>query len=184
MSGVYLEVDGQPVPASECSWIDTAPCGCISGVTMAEIGDEVLVNVEQASASYYSNAVARARAEQEGFRLSLTTHAKFRATKWDDCPHDPKWGVAHVDPPEGWEWGTADGGFGRQTHLKHMVPTGNAVERTAKWDDRPDALPALCGAKRKSKYDHWRVADWTVDVEPCLKCEAKASALLPAEATS
>jgi hypothetical protein len=173
-ANVYLEVDGRPVRARECTWIDTAPCGCISGVMVAESGGEVYLNAEQAAARYYSNAVARKRAEAEGFVLSLTTHEAFRAMGWDDCPHDPKWGVAHVEPPEGWEWGTADGGFGRQTHIKHMIPAGNALTRESRnWREWPQPLPALCGASRRGS--HWRAVDWTVDVEPCLKCETKAT---------
>jgi hypothetical protein len=173
---VYLEVGGKPVAARDCVWIETAPCGCVNGVMCAESAGDVFVNVEQASAHFHSSSVSRKRAEDDGFTMSVTTHEAFRAMEFADCQHDPKWGVAHAEPPEGWMWGTADGGFGRQTHLKHMVPDGNAFDRTTKWDDRSAPQPALCGAKRKSHYDHWRIVDWTVDVEPCRKCEAKAVA--------
>lgn len=172
MSGVYLEIEGVPVPAKDCVWIDTAPCGCISGVMTAESCGEVTTSVEQAMARYYEHKVIGKRYEDDGFVLSLTTHEAFRAMAMDPCPHEPRWGVAAPEPPEGWTWGTNDHSWGRQTHIKHMVPIGSITVPGEPWPEQFQV--AQCGVKPKGAW--WRDVDQWVDCVPCRKCETAVTA--------
>jgi hypothetical protein len=168
---VYLEVAGTPTPVADLFWLSRAACGCPSGVLVADLRDKVLTTPEQARMEMASGIEAVAeRSVEDGETYELITREQFRATDMtSQCPHNPQWGVAKVDPPEGYVWATTDGGYGRRTFKRHLVPTG------AVGDWRHKAAP-LCGGRSapgpgKSWGNEWY---HLADTVTCRKCEARA----------
>lgn len=178
MSMIYLEVDGKPVPASECDWIVIAPCGCLEGVMVVQskyCETPRALTADDARREFHTNKVAAKRSLDEGFQFKLVTHDQFRAMAFGDCTHTPKWGVERAPLPDGYAWATLDGHFGRKTHLKHMVPAGVFPRPGEKYPERD--VKALCGNAAKGWWDDDEHLLW--DCEPCLKCDAAAKALAP-----
>ena len=170
MTKVYLEVDGNPVPADDCMWLTFSSCGCLSGMAHADQGDNVITTAEEANLSLSWNKAQAKRSDEDGFTYRLTTFEKYRAD-WaekmisGDCPHEPKWGVKKVALPDAHVWGTSDRHFGRKTHKKHIVPAaaiGNYMEPGS----------ALCGSSPKNSWSDDRFI--LTDCVTCRKCEDRA----------
>lgn len=175
---VYLEVDGAPVDAEKCCWIVTAPCGCLEGVTTAKAGEDLYSTEEQARLHMAGNRVRYQRELEEGLTYRLVTFESFRAMPFSDCNHTPKWGIERAEPPSGFQWGTADRSFGRQTHIKHMVPVGCIPVPGEKYPEVDQK--ALCG---KAARGWWHEVEMWVDCVSCKKCDAAAAATPPVGAS-
>lgn len=90
--------DGQVLPLADCDWIMWAPCGCACGVTVAEFRDgEALTTAEAVWKDWYPNARERLKRREQGFTLTLISHARYAEEvlpKFQgDCPHTPTWGI-------------------------------------------------------------------------------------------
>lgn len=165
---IYLEVDGQPVAASQCHWLQIAPCGCICGVAGAGFRDEVHTTGEDAF-HYDDPKVKREQSRKQGITYKLVTLEQYRA-KWAEkmqanCPHTPRWGIDPIPVPDGWTWMTTDPYGGRMTYRKHLVPIGSQIYLY------PLKPKALCGKEDAL----WSNEDHNLsDTVPCAKCEKRA----------
>lgn len=87
---IKIEIDGEWLDRSQCMWLKTSGCGCISGVALA---------------AYYPLDADEAWLEFEGGRRAVTKQKKLGCTfemrpraelpkpdDWGECPHTPKWG--------------------------------------------------------------------------------------------
>lgn len=179
---VYLEVDGQPHPATDCHWIEIASCGCIAGISRAamggpEFGYPLAVDYTGEDAFHRdSPKVKREESRKHGMTYLLITNDQYRDTYMEQmsgtCPHTPKWGIDPIPVPDGWAWKTTDGTGDRRSYRKHLVPPGaddNDLHKAA----------AMCGKVaslwrwRGESHDLW-------DTVPCAKCEKRARATSPA----
>lgn len=174
-AGIYVNVNGAPVDLAEVSWYMKAPCGCISGVTLAWLpnSDHVITTAEQASASFHDTKAERQKYEALGFSCFAGLTSDVGTLLTVKCDHTPRFGYEQPPTPEGWAW--ARGGYwGNYTRTLHLVPT--AAVRTE--DHNPDRdhwqATSICGTADKSNWDNRR---WETDgrVE-CKKCIAKAGA--------
>lgn len=122
---IYLEVDGQPVPVEQCFWMQFSPCGCASGVAVADLRGAPLITEDLARIEFTrtNTKLEVERDKAAGYTMKLVTRQQYRDTYMEQikgsCPHDPKWG--HVVPPipEGFEW-RYKGPFSR-ARFQHLV---------------------------------------------------------------
>lgn len=173
MTTIYLEVDGQPVPAKDIVWLQYAPCGCISGVSSIN-QFEIFTDGEEAF-ERDTPKVVREHRRTEGFTFKAVTTAQYRETFADQfrgpCKCTPQWGIDPIPVPEGWAWRTTDGAVvGRSSFRKHIVPVAPEGDGMAK-------LIALCG-KEESGW-RWRGKHYLDDTIPCAKCEKRARETSP-----
>lgn len=85
---IKVEIDGQVLDLSECVWIETAPCGCVSAVSLAEY---VPLDLDAAWTDLTGNPRDADSRKAEGFTFELRPRSDV-PKPWNDCPHDPKWG--------------------------------------------------------------------------------------------
>ncbi len=171
-AGILLMVDGVPIDLADVSWIQVAPCGCTSGVTIAysNYGTPALVvaTAEAAADSMYSSKAERKQAEDRGF--------VFRPIRRTDlgnmnCEHEPRWGYEHPPRPEGMAW-AAGGYHNERTKVMHLAPTASV--RTDDFDpDREHwTASALCGVEKRHWTAEWHATDGKVE---CTRCVGKAA---------
>ena len=86
---VYVDIDGEPTPIDECYWFQVAPCGCTTGVSLAAIGDEVLVTNSQ-RAAYYDEGSETERDLELGRVWRLERKVDDLAARLAACPHGPQ----------------------------------------------------------------------------------------------
>jgi len=164
---ILFEIDGQPTPSSDCSWLMYAPCGCMSGVSTVREG---AMTADEAWRSFEPNAEQRRREQKAGFRVEIGPRSASKAIT-AECPHDPKWGIVRTPVPECYQWARIYL-HSRKGSRKHLVPdigVENAKERRYSEGD----TAALCGASGW----HWKTEWWALDGIPeCRACAKKASA--------
>jgi hypothetical protein len=86
------EIDGKYVPLTECDWVLWRRCGCPQGVCTAATRSMVLAPTEDAAwREFYDTNRDVAKAQRDGMRLELMTHARYSAEACPrmnaDCPH-------------------------------------------------------------------------------------------------
>jgi hypothetical protein len=166
MTNVLFEIDGQPTPMGDCSWLMYAPCGCLCGASSVR---DVAMTDEQAWASLEPNTEQRRRDKAAGFRVKIGLRSDVMALK-HECTHDPKWGVAKTPIPDGYQW--ARQFSSRPGRRKHLVPDiGVENFREQRWTAGKTA--PLCGGKAEF---HWSTEWYALDAPECLACAKKASA--------
>src|SRR5581483_10205271 len=90
-TGISLETIDGTFDLAQISWQQIAPCGCVSGVTLAASGDEIIVTADQAAMQFCETKVERDRDAKLGF----TYRPRERKAAVDDlveCKHEPEWG--------------------------------------------------------------------------------------------
>lgn len=160
---VYLEYEGKPVPIAECSWLLVAPCGCVAGITIADLRSEgALTDAAAALVSFTPNKEQLRRDIAAGWTTRLSGKGRaavYEMTEPNGCPHKPKWGEEPRPEADGWVWAATT--KSRRSHIVPIVDE-NAFVRTR---------PAGCGRE----YWGWRTDAWAVaDLPTCRPCEAKA----------
>lgn len=84
---LLAEIDGLAVPLSDCDWVKWAPCGCPTGVTVARYA----VTEAEAWKAFYDRKRDIDRAQRQGYRMELVTHARWGAEikpkMTTRCPH-------------------------------------------------------------------------------------------------
>jgi hypothetical protein len=84
---LYAEIGGTPVPLDQCDWVLWASCGCPKGVTVAAYA----ATEDDAWRAFYDYKRDIAKAQRQGMRLELMTHARYSAEVCDRmfiaCPH-------------------------------------------------------------------------------------------------
>lgn len=171
---ILLDVDGTPVPASDCDWIMFAPCGCPCAVTVVDRrgGEGYLLTEDQVfiALSSTNTKTEAARDKAAGYTVKLVTHQAW-SEHWfpkfkDKCPHDPTWGVEKTPVPDGYVWAAVR--WPRQTPYRHLVPTA-AID-----DYKADQAP-LCKQGGRSRQSSWRVDEWVKsETMECSRCAAQA----------
>lgn len=177
-TGLSIQVDGKTIPLADAVWYAQASCGCRYAVTLAEIdGHVICATLEDARRELLGPSKAQIqRAEQEGTQVVL---AARRPLTLDKCEHTPRLGRADVTAPNGHEWATTDPARGRQTHVRHVIPT--LPDGDDAWSVR-EATVAVCG-KRPGRSTWWRTDRDSVvlrvksDKMPCLACVSKVNDL-------
>lgn len=164
---IFLEVDGQAVPLQDCSWYSYSPCGCCSGVMMAESGDDVYATEEQAWAHFEPNTALRKRDQSRGLRLEIGLRREVQAKLVMDCPHDPKWGHAPAAVLDGFVWATTEI-YPSARDRAHLVPRDVATAYVPR-HDFPLARPgkSLCG---RDEYRWWTSGRVLADAVECARC--------------
>jgi hypothetical protein len=166
---VYLEYEGQPVPANNLSWAIYSPCGCQSGVMVAQSGTYLVPDEETAWKEYFENATIRKREQKRGYTMKLLKHEDSVKALGGKCPHTPMWGVPDTTEPEGHAWGRKP-----KAKTVHLVPFAGNKNRpnfhTAKGGS-DETIKSLCGQENWSwEIDPWALSDYLT----CDKCmEAK-----------
>lgn len=166
MTIIYFDIDGQPVPADECTWVVTAPCGCECSWHMARY----CLTEDEAWDGFSSSKAARRRDEKLGYRMKIIRHKDIRIQ--EDCPHTPRWGVEPRPTPDGHTWATKHGS--RSVHLLPIV-----IEKDAILDafvGKGAEIAALC--KRASAWSwstRWGSFEGRTD---CAACTATAKKVL------
>lgn len=163
---VFLEYDGKPVLARELVWGVYSPCGCQSGVIVAQSGTYLIPDEATAWKEYFETAAIRNREKKRGYTFRLLRHEDGTKNMRGECPHMPKWGVPDVTPPEGMAWGKPSSGktlhlipFDGDTSRPNFVTAGGYKER----------IHAKCG---KDDWG-WDVDDFMLsELLTCAKCEA------------
>lgn len=169
-----VEVDGETVPLTKCSWYFVGSCGCAYGVMIAQLADErygrdVYATEEQAWEHFEPNRVQRERDRAAGDRavLGLTSEATMRVVL--NCKHTPKYGHEITPIPAGYTWAHTD--KGRTKHLlKGVAPEEES--RTHLVAPFGEKRKPLCG---RTENRYWSADRWRIDDLPeCLSCAAKA----------
>lgn len=160
---IYLEYEGKPVPIRDCSWLLVAPCGCVAGITVADMrADGPIVDADAALASFTPNKEQLRRDIAAGWKARLSGRGRSAVdemTEPNGCLHKPTWGQEPRPETDGWVWLSAP-----KAPRSHLVPV---AEESEAWRTRA----ALCG----SEYWGWRSDAWAVmDLPTCRRCEAKA----------
>lgn len=185
-------IDGKLFPLTECTWVKCHPCGCASGVALAEYEPSEDAAWKAFTAHETAREVAAEKAAGATMRLMLSTavreggEASLLMTL-GNCTHEPKWGRAPLpDLPTGHVWAVRQYD-GRNSYVKHAVALGEPEYPTA-W-----SLPgkAMCGAGAASygkRAQSWyadneratasmRIADVLRDALPCTTCLARLAKL-------
>lgn len=186
MSTVYVEIDGQPKPISECSWVQVAPCGCTcawldAGGYEGRSGPHEPLVTEQQLVDHFDIPKWQQKEEREqGYTYNLIdrpTAINDLKSSSDGCPHTPKWGVPPRAAMDGYEWA-----FKRGSRTFHLVLSeavrrfGESVEDRMK---RPRDVESLCGV---AAYG-WD--DTQFEEKPdCKKCSKIARDRMPAAVAS
>lgn len=157
MTKLYFDIAGAPVPAEECTWVLTAPCGCECGWTVGKYCH----SEDQAWEGFHRSVEMRHRDEGRGFRVEVKRHRDIRIE--DDCPHDPRFGVPPRPELEGHTWAAKDRGAQRL----HLVPLEIGEDGYA---SGREPVVAVCG--RADAYfwsTEYRYVDRLIECTQCLK---------------
>jgi hypothetical protein len=97
---LLAEINGEHVPLGRADWVLWAPCGCPCGVCIAAYAP----TEEDAWKEFYDHKRDRVRAQRDGYRLVLMTHARYSAEVCPRmtarCPHEPG-GEVQLELPGG-----------------------------------------------------------------------------------
>ncbi|MFG1794245.1 hypothetical protein [Nocardia sp. NPDC049149] len=162
---VYYEVNGEPVPATECDWVLIAPCGCECGWSLARYSK----NEDEA---FTRSAAERKRDKKLGYKVIVKRH---RDICTDDCTHDPKWGVAPRPQPDGHTWAAKHEG-----RVLHLVPI--VIEKDSSSAYQREPISSRCGrADARTWSTTWFRTKGLVE---CTACEVEAKRMLAEAGTS
>jgi hypothetical protein len=195
----WIDVDGEPVNALEVTWIHYAPCGCVCGLSLAQLppmraGDPgmkprlTLDDVEEDTPG-----IVRLHEAAQGFRWKPVRRGEVSAADlMRPCPHDPQFGIAPDPTMPGMVWATTDTVLarGRRTHRRHLIPADRgqiefptdpedrkAADR-ARWGREGDTVAAC--RKKTDSSTLWKV-DHLTETVPCRRCVATAEAAVQVE---
>lgn len=163
MSGIYLDVNGQPAPIEECSWLLVAPCTCVAGITVAgRRGDSApIISAEQAMRDFTPNAEARRRDVTAGWSTRLAGNGRAAVNELvgpTGCPHTPKWGVEPTPVLDGFAWAAC-----RASKRQHLAPVASLASY--------ETTTVLCGYRSYG----WNTEEWRLmDLATCLRCDRDA----------
>jgi hypothetical protein len=89
MPELMVEIDGQLLPLTNCTWITWAPCGCPCGALTAAFGDEAFATEQQAWQEQYPLKRERDKYQRQGYRLELMSWERYLAEVdlAAKCPH-------------------------------------------------------------------------------------------------
>ncbi|WP_343466390.1 hypothetical protein AAI421_14650 [Rhodococcus aetherivorans] len=162
---IYVEIEGTPVPIEECTWVQTAPCGCECAWTVARYHP----TYDDAWNTFSSSKKERERNEKRGFKVKIVRHKDIRIK--DDCTHTPKWGVEPPPTPEGYSWAAS-----LESRALHLVPVVIEMGETTSLDCGPkETIKTLCG--RASAWVWSRRWYETEGLIECVSCERAALAV-------
>lgn len=167
MATVYLEYEGKPIAAKDLSWGIFSPCGCQSGVMVAQSGTFLVPDEESAWKEFFDVATIRKRERERGYSIKLILHKDGTSMMGGKCPHTPTWGVPDESAPEGFAWGRRV-----KAKLLHLVPFTGDSERphflTAK-----GGLDATIATRCGQEHWSWQIDPWSRhDYLTCGKCVA------------
>ena len=78
MATIYAELDGKPVPLTNCDWVLWGACGCPFGVTVAATPHAVRAADEEAAwRCLYDRKRDIDRAKRQGYRVELMSHERY-----------------------------------------------------------------------------------------------------------
>jgi hypothetical protein len=172
---IYIDYEDQPTPATELSWLELAPCGCVVGMTYVEHHDRTLATATEAWAYLHEcDSAARTKADEKaGYTVRLGRRSDVALLRVD-CPHDPKWGVTATAIPDGYVW--AQPNF--RTYVRdrrHIVPgqfdDDGYLPPLQGSDGKP--VTALCGREQRSWYSRHPEA-----LVECMRCAKAASTIV------
>lgn len=171
LRGVSFTLDGETVPASELRWSMIAPCGCISGLHMMT---EDTITEAMAWKAMGGSAAEMKRDKARGFTLKM---AKVDVIKrFQDCPHDPRWGYVKPARPEGYSWASYE-----RSRLLHLV---QLTESDGEYEWAEDGrevwrtqVASLCGKTEIVRVwsRKWFRTDGKVE---CTRCDKLGHALI------
>lgn len=162
----YLEIDDVPVLATQVSWITTAPCGCVSGIQLAQITEpryehNVLTESAAWAQLYEGRAEKMRRDKAAGFTIRPVLTSVGVDLLQMKCEHEPRWGVEPPPVPDGMEW-AAPGWRSTSRDRSHLVSAGRPKDVTR------DRVASLCGKRAEWSWSSER-HDVT-DLAECLAC--------------
>lgn len=171
-AGVSISTIDGTLDLSDISWQTVASCGCVCGVRMAAVADELLVTSDQAAKNGVT-AAEHAQDVERGFTWRPREHRAAVEEMVLDCTHEPKWGYEKPPRPEGFVW-AAVYCLGSRPKFTHLVPT-SAVDATKARDFSVLDVKPMCGAK--GAY-HWHDEIYAIDGKvECKRCIATARKL-------
>ncbi len=174
-SGVFLETQDGRLDLTDLAWQEIAPCGCVSGVTVAAT-DELIVSAEQAGRHFASSSDEHKRDVELGYNWRAREHHKAVEELQSKCPHTPKWGVEETPVPEGFVWAAVDalGPRQRRTHLVRVT----AVQAAKDSNYSAGHSRSLCGRRKAFWWkDEWYVKDGLIECDGCVKAAKKRGAV-------
>ena len=140
--GVFIDTMDGHLDLSDVAWQQVAPCGCISGLSVAAT-DELAVTAEQAARHFCETDAEYRRDVERGFTWRPREHRAACEEAKLTCPHDPKWGYEKPPKPEGFTW-AAVYAFGKRPKFTHLVAV-DAIERRKANDYSVLDVKPLCG---------------------------------------
>lgn len=89
MPQLKVEIDGEFIALTDCTWITWAPCGCPCGALTAAYGDQAHATEDQAWREIYPLKRDRDTRQRQGYRLELMSWDRYRAEVDLSvrCPH-------------------------------------------------------------------------------------------------
>jgi len=84
---MMFEIDGVAIPATECDWQLLAPCGCVVGLCMVQLGSMVLADEASAWREWYPTARTRRRKREQGYTTRIASRRDGVRLLREECPH-------------------------------------------------------------------------------------------------
>lgn len=173
-SGIFLEVDGQPVDLNKVSWYEKPPCGCPAcGVTIAysDYGNgpaRIIATAQQAIEQFWETKRERDKYERMGFTVFADLTSRVKDLLAVDCPHEPRFGVPKRPEVEGYKW-AAVRAMGSRSPLMHLVSDLALDDATERRYGSDNGKP-LCGGKSAFWWStEWHALDGKVECARCMK---------------
>lgn len=165
MTKVYFDIEGEPVPADECTWVYIAPCGCECAWALA---GEYGATAGQAWENFARTKAARQRDVKLGFRVDIKRHRDIDIAS--TCPHTPRFGVPPRPELDGHTWAVKH--EGRVLHLVPLVIERDSYVITK----RSERVSPVC---RRVEGDLWSTerheVDGLAECTACLKVAAEVA---------
>lgn len=173
-SGVSIETQDGATDLSDVTWQRVAPCGCVSGLMVAALPDELTVTADQAMRRFVETEAEYRRDVEQGFTCRPREHRAACDEAKMSCTHDPKWGVEPKPKVEGYTW-AAVYALGARPKLTHLVPDA-AVQAAKDHDYSVLDVKPLCGGKGAF---HWHAEHYaTFGKVECKRCLVAAIRVL------
>ncbi len=117
VSHIFVKVDEADAPMSlyDLAWEHVAPCGCTSGIMVAETTD-----ADAAVREMTPNAEQRRRDAAAGFLFRLAPRDLVLDRLGKKCECTPRFGLEKVTVPDGYRWAETRGN--RRQHLIAVDP--------------------------------------------------------------
>lgn len=172
-SGLFIAIDGQPVDLADVSWYEKAPCGCVSGASVAfsDYGSgpaRVVATAEQARDQFHETKRERDKYERLGFTFFADRLDRCVELMKPDCPHDPRYGIPPRPEVDGHSW-AAVSALGSRSPLMHLVPD-YAIEHARDRRYGAGDVKPLCNGKAAFWWKtEWHALDGKVECSRCVK---------------